>query len=105
MTSDAPDENDSGGGIAQCACGFDGPLEILSEAGISVDPCEGPVDNTSSGIADEPSLLDEFAYDLDRDRGRIPGAIAIVGAVGISALNEGCLWRDCVSRGAAPSRA
>src|SRR3546814_17854116 len=56
---------------------------------IADDPCEGAFDDPSSGMDDEAGLIGEFADDFDRNGGGVPDAIAVVGAVGIGARDEG----------------
>src|SRR3546814_8092342 len=77
------------GGIEERGCGFDGPLEVFGQTAIAVDPCEGAFDDPSSGMDDEAGLIGEFADDFDRNGGGVPDAIAVVGAVGIGARDEG----------------
>src|SRR3546814_1255944 len=66
-----------------------GPLEVFGQTAIAVDPCEGAFDDPSSGMDDEAGLIGEFADDFDRNGGGVPDAIAVVGAVGIGARDEG----------------
>src|SRR3546814_14750715 len=49
----------------------------------------GAFDDPSSGMDDEAGLIGEFADDFDRNGGGVPDAIAVVGAVGIGARDEG----------------
>src|SRR3546814_8429987 len=89
VTGDASDEYDGSGGIEECGCGFDGPLEVFGQTAIAVAPCEGAFDDPSSGMDDEAGLIGEFADDFDRNGGGVPDAIAVVGAVAIGARAEG----------------
>src|SRR3546814_15301880 len=68
---------------------FPYPTLFRSQTAIAVDPCEGAFDDPSSGMDDEAGLIGEFADDFDRNGGGVPDAIAVVGAVGIGARDEG----------------
>lgn len=63
--------------------------EVLVRAAISIDPCKDPFDHPSSEMDNESGLVSEFPDDLYRDGGGLPDALAIAGAVGIGALDEG----------------
>ncbi len=68
--------------------GGDGPLEILGEAPVSVDPCEETFDDPATRKHGEADLIGQLSDDFDDDSSRVHDALGGIGAVGEDTLDE-----------------
>ena len=75
--------------------GGDGPLEILGEAPVSVDPGEEAFDDPAARENGEADLIGQLADDFDDDPRGVGDALAGIGGVGEDAFDE----RERAARG------
>jgi hypothetical protein len=62
-------------------------LEVLGEASVSIEPCKGAVDHSSSWMDNKAGLVCKLADDLDANCGRHFDASTVVSAFGVGKLH------------------